>query len=79
MNEPNTIIKLEEVFQATFNDQSLKLTTELKSSDISSWDSLNQVLLIVEIENKFGFKFNSNEIETLNNVKGILLAIEKHS
>ena len=50
-------------------DNSINMSTSQKN--LENWDSLNHILLIVEIERKFNIKFKVGEIGELNSVKKI--------
>lgn len=39
--------------------------------DVSLWDSLRHMELIVAIEQKFGFELNFDEISSMNSIGGI--------
>lgn len=55
------------------------LETDIKDDDsdknIDSWDSLNHLRIILEIESEFSIKVDHNDIQKLNSVKDILLYI----
>ena len=50
-------------------DNSINMSTSQKN--LENWDSLNHILLIVEIEKKFDIKFKVGEIGELNSAKKI--------
>ena len=60
--------KLDEVFQDVFDDEEIHVNDETTAEDIEDWDSLEHINLVVAIENKFGIKFNMNEVTSLKNV-----------
>ena len=53
---------LNEVFQEVFDDDSITVNPETTAEDIEDWDSLEHINLVVAIENRFGIKFNMNEV-----------------
>ncbi len=59
---------LDEVFQDVFDDESIHVEDKTTADDIEDWDSLEHINLVVAIENKFGIKFNMNEVTSLKNV-----------
>lgn len=59
---------LDEVFQDVFDDEEIHVTAETTADDIEDWDSLEHINLVVAVENKFGIKFNMNEVTTMKNV-----------
>ena len=50
-------------------DDSVNMSTS--QQNLENWDSLNHILLIVEIEKKFDIKFKVGEIGELDSVKKI--------
>ena len=59
---------LDEVFEEVFDDDSIHVTPETTANDIEDWDSLEHINLVVAIENRFGIKFNMNEVTSMKNV-----------
>lgn len=60
--------QLDEVFQDVFDDESIHVNDSTTADDIEDWDSLEHINLVVAIENKFGIKFNMNEVTSMKNV-----------
>ena len=59
---------LDEVFQEVFDDEKIHVNESTTADDIEDWDSLEHINLVVAVENKFGIKFNMNEVTTMKNV-----------
>ena len=59
---------LDEVFQEVFDDEEIHVTETTTADDIEDWDSLEHINLVVAVENKFGIKFNMNEVTSFKNV-----------
>jgi acyl carrier protein len=78
---PDVREQAQEVFQQVFDDSELVLRDEMTADDISGWDSLAHINLIVAIEKSFRIKFGTAEISRLKedgqNVGGLLQLIEK--
>ena len=68
MNNENLNETLQSVFRENFDDDDLLISDEMDASDIEDWDSLSHITLIVATEEAFGVRFNSSEIESLNNI-----------
>lgn len=75
----NIIGKLLPIFQNVFDDDELIITSLTTAKDISGWDSLAHIRLIVAIEKSFRLRFSANEISELENVGGMvnLIVIKK--
>lgn len=60
--------RLNEIFRDTFDDESIELTPNTTAHDIKDWDSVNHINLIVAIEQEFGIKLKTAELESLKDV-----------
>jgi acyl carrier protein len=64
------------VFRETLDLDNLVLTPATTARDVDGWDSLNHILLVVAVEQRFGIKFNTGEIDGLENVGQFIDLIE---
>lgn len=60
--------QLQEIFRSVFFDDEIVVAENMTASDIEGWDSLNNVRMLVAVEQAFGIKFSTIEIEELKNV-----------
>lgn len=67
------------IFRDFFEDPNLELSSGLTASDISAWDSLAHVSLMLKVENHFGLRFRMADVAELSNVGELLELIEKES
>jgi acyl carrier protein len=65
------------VFRETLDLDDLVLTPQLTARDVERWDSFNHILLVVAVEQAFGIKFNTGEIDGLENVGQFIELIER--
>lgn len=77
MTEAEILVKLTEVFRDVFDMPTVTLTKETTAEDIDEWDSVNHIMLVVEIERQFGVKFQTSEIEEMKNVGDLIHLIDK--
>ena len=56
------------IFRKVLKRDDITLTESTTAHDVDGWDSLTHLVLITEIENKFGVRFSFREIVNLNNV-----------
>lgn len=49
-------------------DDSIVLTPATTAEDVDGWDSMNHIFIVVELEKRFGVKFQAAEMEELKNV-----------
>lgn len=68
MQKEEIIKAAQEVFIDVLEDDYIVLNYNTTADDIEDWDSLNNILLIVEIEKKFKLKFKLEEIHSFKNV-----------
>jgi acyl carrier protein len=70
-----TISELQDIFQSAL-DEPVVITEETKRDDVESWDSINHLNLIVELEDKLKISFTKEEIEHLDSVKQLIDIIQ---
>ena len=67
-----------EIFRTVFSDAELLISATTSASDISDWDSLAQIRLLMAMEQSFEIQFSLDEVEDLQNVGEIVeLIMEK--
>lgn len=57
-----------ELMEDVFDLDDLTYSDDLSAADIEDWDSLSNIRFIVAVEQQFGVRFSSSEIEGLGNV-----------
>jgi len=75
MTEAELYKKLNVVFRDIFDDETISITDKTSPADISDWDSLAHVSLIVSIEKTFGVKFKIDEMMKFKCVSDIANAV----
>lgn len=60
--------QLTPIFHDLFDDPSLVLTPSLTAASVPDWDSFNHINLIVAVEQHFGIKFQTAELESMHTV-----------
>lgn len=76
MDDSQIYVKLTQVFQDVFDDDSIEVTPKLSAKDVDGWDSLTHIRLLLTVEKAFKVKFTTSEIGKLANV-GDLAALIK--
>jgi len=66
---------LNQIFRSLFDDESLSITEQTTAKDVSGWDSLNHMNLIVEVEKTFGIKMTTREVQSLKNAGDLITII----
>ncbi|WP_287679860.1 acyl carrier protein [Bacteroides sp.] len=70
---------LNEIFRKVLKRDDITLTEDTTARDVDGWDSLTNMVLISEIENKFGVRFTFRDIVKLKNVGDLCHAIMNKS
>lgn len=68
MNREEVFVRLNEVFQDVFDDESITVTDATTANDIEEWDSLEHINLLAAVEQEFGMKFNMGQVVSMKNV-----------
>lgn len=58
-------------------DKKLAITRDTTADQTEGWDSFNHVNIVVAVEQHFGIKFKTAEIESLRNVGELVSLIAK--
>ena len=58
------------IFRKVLKRDDITLTESTTAHDVDGWDSLTNMVLITEIENKFGVRFSFREIVKLIGIGG---------
>ena len=68
MTESEIYEALTTIFHDVFLRDDLALTPELSAKDVPDWDSFKQIEIIIAVEERFGIKFRTRELDSLHNV-----------
>lgn len=72
MERNKIIAELKGIFVSVFKHEDFEMKDELSANDVDGWDSLNHMIIITEIENKFGIKFKLRDLNKLNNLGNLI-------
>jgi acyl carrier protein len=62
------LAKLEDIFRSVFADDRIVLTEGTTAADVTGWDSLQQIKIILACEKKLGIRLRARDINALENV-----------
>ncbi len=68
MDRNDVLVKLQEIIGSAVDNEDIELNDNTVATDIEGWDSIAQVIIMGEIQNEFGVKFTSSEINNFVNV-----------
>ena len=77
MQQQEIYTRLTKILRDVFDDESLVATPEMTAADVAEWDSVNHITLVVAIEEEFGIKFKTAELEKMKNVGQMVEGIER--
>lgn len=69
--------RLNKIFRQVLNNNQINLDINTTNDDLEQWDSLNHILLILEIEKYFSIKITAGEITELKSIRMICDLINK--
>jgi acyl carrier protein len=69
--------RLEHLFREYFNDDELTLRDEMTPDDVSGWDSLASINLMVIVEDEFGFSFEDSDFGGFSSIGELRRLIEQ--
>jgi acyl carrier protein len=77
MTKADVLARLQSIFDDVFVEP-VVVTEQLSAADVSEWDSLVHITLVVAVEKAFGVRFGVGEVESTNNVGEFADVILKH-
>ena len=66
------------IFREVLDDRSLELTEGSSVSNVSNWDSVATVQIVLATESEFGIRFTTDEIAGIKSVSDILERLKCH-
>jgi acyl carrier protein len=60
--------RLQSVFREVFDDDSIEIFDAMTAADLTEWDSLNHITLVLAVEKEFSVRLNAAEVGGLANV-----------
>ena len=68
MSEADIYSFLTDTFHDVFMRDDIVLKPELTAKDIEGWDSFKQIEIVLATEERFGIKFSTREVDSLQSV-----------
>lgn len=76
MNTKEIYSGLNEIFRDFLADDSIDLKPETTADDVDGWDSSTHINILLAVEERFGIRMTSREIEKLKSVGSLADLIE---
>lgn len=76
MKEPASTQEIISMVEVLLNEEIGSLCIDSKLRDIAGWDSMGRLLLMAELDERFGITLKENELAALKSVENIILTID---
>lgn len=77
MTRSDLLSKIRDILADVVDDDDLQLSESTAADDVTDWDSLNHVKLLIGLETELGFRFETNEISGLKNVGELIDLLQR--
>jgi acyl carrier protein len=74
VTEADVYSKVTAILREVFDRDDIEATPTLAADQVEGWDSFKQVEILIAVQEEFGVKFSSRELDSLKNV-GDLVSI----
>jgi acyl carrier protein len=78
-DEADFIRRMIPVFREELDQPSLSIDLDTRQEQVTDWDSLAHVRLVIGVERTFGVQLDVAEIESIKSVRGFYDAVVRHS
>ena len=68
---------LETLFRDVFLRDDIVLTPTLSARDVPGWDSMKQIEIVIAAEQRFGVKFTTRELDSMQSVGDLVATIAR--
>jgi len=79
MTREDGAARLTEIMRNIFDEDDVQYSDSLTADDVDGWDSLSHVPFLVAVENNFGLRFTSSEMDSFKNAGELLDVIVKRA
>lgn len=76
MKEPASTQEIINMVEVLLNEKNGSLFIDSKLMDIAGWDSMGRLLLMAELDERFGITLKENELAALKSVENIISTID---
>jgi len=72
----NVSYGVEQIFKSVMNCEDIIFSQKLTADDVSNWDSMSNIILLIELERHFSIRFNPMEVFGIPNIGSLIELIE---
>jgi len=69
--------RVEAIFRSVLDKPTLVLTDALQAKDVDNWDSVNNIVIVMELEQKLSVTFTTEELMGMQNVGDLFRCLAK--
>ncbi len=69
--------ELTDLFREIFVKDEIVLAPQTSAADLPGWDSMKHIEIVIAIEQKYGVRFSSRQVEALRSVGDLVIAIDQ--
>ena len=77
MTEPELYTAVQDLMRRVFERGDIQIGQETTAKDILGWDFVRHIEIMLAVEQKFGVKFRSSELDRIKSVGRLIEAIKK--
>jgi acyl carrier protein len=77
LNNEVIIKELNNIFKDILENEHLEISGNTTASEVENWDSLNHLILMMQIEKSFNIKFTAEEIQSFDNISSLVNKIKE--
>jgi acyl carrier protein len=75
MIEAEIFYDLQKIFRDVFMDDSLQVDLKTAAKDVPGWDSFKMIEIVMAVEERFGTKMETRDIDRVKNVGDLVTRI----
>ena len=75
MSDPKIMTKLVQILRDVLEDPDLVVQPDTSASTVPGWDSMKHVRIVMAVEERFGIRLTTREINRLRNVGDLATVI----
>jgi acyl carrier protein len=68
VTEADVYSKVTAILREVFDRDDIEATPTLAADQVEGWDSFKQVEILIAVQEEFGVKFSSRELDSLKNI-----------